>query len=71
MRSRHLVPLLACALLCAWPAGAQEQRGSIEGLIKDSSGAVVPGVSVEARSDTPAAAWPTGGRDGRSSTRAS
>jgi len=42
-------------LLCAWPAGAQEQRGSIEGFVKDSSGAVVPGVAVEARSDTLAA----------------
>jgi outer membrane receptor protein involved in Fe transport len=31
-------------------AVAQEQRGSIEGTIKDSSGAVLPGVTVEARS---------------------
>lgn len=38
MRSRHLVPRLACALLCAWPAGAQEQRGSIEGLGSCRSG---------------------------------
>ena len=39
-------------LLFAWPAAAQEQRGSIEGVIKDSSGAVLPGVTVEARTNT-------------------
>ena len=38
------------ALLFAWPIAAQEQRGSIEGVVKDSSGAVLPGVTVEARS---------------------
>src|SRR4029077_4088883 len=36
--------------LFAWPASAQEQRGSIEGVVKDSSGAVLPGVTVEAKS---------------------
>lgn len=41
--------LLALVLL-AWPAAAQEQRGSIEGVVKDASGAVLPGVTVEARS---------------------
>ena len=40
------------ALLFAWPAAAQEQRGSIEGVVKDSSGAVLPGVTVEARTNT-------------------
>ena len=49
MRFRTLSALL-CALLFAWPAVAQEQRGSIEGVVKDSSGAVLPGVTVEARS---------------------
>jgi hypothetical protein len=39
-------------LLLAWPAMAQEQRGSIEGLIKDSSGAILPGVTVDAKSST-------------------
>src|SRR5205807_9903901 len=42
--------VLLCAMLMAWPAAAQEQRGSIEGVIKDSTGGVVPGVTVEARS---------------------
>jgi outer membrane receptor protein involved in Fe transport len=42
-----MLMLLALAL----PAAAQEQRGSIEGVIKDSSGAVLPGVTVEARSE--------------------
>ena len=33
-----------------FPAAAQEQRGSILGVVKDASGAVLPGVTVEARS---------------------
>jgi hypothetical protein len=37
-------------LLFASLAGAQEQRGSIQGAVKDSTGAVLPGVTVEARS---------------------
>src|SRR3989339_2069624 len=40
---------LLLAALLAVPAFAQEQRGSIEGIVKDSSGAVLPGVTVEAR----------------------
>ena len=49
MRLRTLSVLL-CALLFAWPAAAQEQRGSIDGVVKDSSGGVLPGVTVEAHS---------------------
>jgi outer membrane receptor for ferrienterochelin and colicin len=41
--------LLVCHLL-AVPAAAQEQRGSIEGVVTDSSGAVLPGATVDARS---------------------
>ncbi|MEP6915226.1 MAG: TonB-dependent receptor [Acidobacteriota bacterium] len=37
-------------LLFAWPIAAQDQRGTVEGVVKDSSGAVLPGVTVEARS---------------------
>ncbi|MDO8834574.1 MAG: carboxypeptidase regulatory-like domain-containing protein, partial [Vicinamibacterales bacterium] len=48
MRFRTLV-LLFLALALAMPAMAQEQRGAIEGFVKDSSGAVLPGVSVEAK----------------------
>jgi hypothetical protein len=33
-------------------ASAQETRGSIEGVVRDSTGAVLPGVSVEARTAT-------------------
>lgn len=40
---------LVAALLFAVPAMAQEQRGSIEGVVKDSSGAVLPGVTVVAK----------------------
>jgi hypothetical protein len=38
------------ALLFAWPVAAQETRGAIEGIVKDTSGAVLPGVTVEAKS---------------------
>ena len=48
------VPWWTCvfllALLAALPAEAQETRGSIEGVVKDSSGAGLPGATVEARS---------------------
>ena len=43
---------LVAALLIATPLAAQETRGSIEGIVKDMSGAVLPGVSVEARGIT-------------------
>src|SRR5262249_8751058 len=44
--------LFAVALLVVSvaTASAQEQRGSIEGVIRDSSGAVLPGATIEARS---------------------
>jgi len=41
---------LLLLVLLAVPAAAQEQRGSIEGIVTDSSGGVLPGVTVEARS---------------------
>jgi hypothetical protein len=47
---RSLLVSFVCLLMFAMPLAAQEQRGSIEGLIKDSSGGVLPGVTVEARS---------------------
>jgi outer membrane receptor protein involved in Fe transport len=48
-RSASLCALLA-VFLCLPPAAwAQETRGSIEGVVKDSSGAVLPGVTLEAR----------------------
>jgi hypothetical protein len=45
MRARTLAALIA-VLLLAWPTTAQENRGSIEGLVRDASGAVLPGVTV-------------------------
>src|SRR5258708_38942588 len=45
MRLRSFAALLAITLF-AWPVAAQEQRGSIEGVIKDASGAVLPGTTV-------------------------
>ena len=41
--------VLMAGLLFSGPIAAQEQRGSIEGVIKDGSGAVLPGVRVEAQ----------------------
>ena len=48
MRIR-IVVLFTAALALAWPAAGQEQRASIEGTVRDSSGAVLPGATVEAR----------------------
>jgi hypothetical protein len=44
--SRTAFAVAAWLVLCSSPALAQEQRGSIQGLVKDSSGAVLPGVTV-------------------------
>jgi outer membrane receptor protein involved in Fe transport len=46
---RKASAILACLLLLVSVTRAQETRGSIEGVVKDSSGAVLPGVTVEAR----------------------
>jgi hypothetical protein len=48
MRVRTFAALMV-ALLLAAPVAAQELRGSIEGVVKDTSGAVLPGVTVEAK----------------------
>lgn len=47
---RSASALVALLLLCATAVSAQETRGSIEGTVKDTSGAVMPGVNIEARS---------------------
>ena len=39
------IPLVGALVAPAW---AQDQRGSIEGVVKDASGAVLPGATVEA-----------------------
>jgi len=49
MRIRAFAALVAMALF-AGPVLAQETRGTIEGVVKDASGAVLPGATVEARS---------------------
>ena len=49
MRLRTFAALFA-VLVLAMPAAAQEQSGSIFGVVKDGSGAVLPGATVEARS---------------------
>jgi hypothetical protein len=49
-RSASLLGLLALVLCLGAPAWAQEQRGALEGTVRDSQGAVLPGATVEARS---------------------
>ncbi len=50
MRTKVLVLLaVACNLSSAWPAAAQEQAGSIAGVVRDWSDAVLPGAMVKAR----------------------
>jgi hypothetical protein len=51
MRLRPFATLLIVLALAA-PGWAQETRGAIEGVIKDTSGAVLPGATVEAKSAT-------------------
>lgn len=50
MFARPFATLLVIAAL-AVPAFAQEQRGSIEGVVRDASGAVLPGATVDAASN--------------------
>jgi Carboxypeptidase regulatory-like domain/TonB dependent receptor/TonB-dependent Receptor Plug Domain len=49
LRAPFAVLILVAAL--ATPAWAQDIRGSIEGVVKDASGAVLPGATVEASSN--------------------
>jgi hypothetical protein len=51
MVSRPFAALLVIAAL-AVPAFAQDQRGSIEGVVRDASGAILPGATVEAKAPT-------------------
>ena len=51
MFARPFAALLMIVALAA-PAWAQEQRGSVEGVVRDASGAVLPGSTVEAASPT-------------------
>src|SRR4029453_3381622 len=49
MRLRTLPAGLAVALLAALPLVAQEQRGSVEGVVKDAQGGAVVGATVTAK----------------------
>jgi hypothetical protein len=50
MRQVVRVALALAALLVLWPAGASAQEGQIAGVVRDSSGGVMPGVTVEVTS---------------------
>ena len=50
--TRHHLAGISCAvlaILCLWPAAARAQS-AFTGVVKDTSGAVLPGVTVEAAS---------------------
>ena len=49
MRLRNLAALVAVTLLAALPAVAQENRGAIEGIVKDAQGGAVVGATVVAQ----------------------
>ena len=48
--SRVFLALLALAALMFFPAGASAQNAEIAGVVRDTSGAILPGVTVEAAS---------------------
>ncbi|HWI16638.1 MAG TPA: carboxypeptidase-like regulatory domain-containing protein, partial [Vicinamibacterales bacterium] len=50
LRKPFAVLILIAAI--AAPSWAQDQRGSIEGVVRDASGAVLPGATVEAKAPT-------------------
>src|SRR4029077_1911267 len=53
MDGQKIVGLVICTYLCLLPAAARAQTavtGAIAGTVKDTSGAVLPGVTVEAAS---------------------
>ena len=50
MRSRFTVAILPPLMLLVLPAAAVAQTGSIAGVVRDATGAVLPGVTVEASS---------------------
>ena len=49
-RHAWLLGVLALCLSIATGVSAQETRGSIDGVVKDASGGVLPGATVEVRS---------------------
>ena len=50
MTLRRLGALFFALIVVALPAMAQEQTGAIQGVVTDTTGAVIPGASIEARS---------------------
>src|SRR6185295_17902145 len=50
MTLRRFGALLVALIVMAVPVLAQEQTGGIQGIVTDTTGAVIPGASIEARS---------------------
>ena len=65
MNMRRIGALLFAVAIVALPGFAQEQRGAIEGVVTDASGAIVPGVVVTAHSAAGATQTTTTGTTGR------
>ena len=65
MKLRNFGALLVALVVAALPAYAQEQSGAVEGVVSDATGAVVPGVTVEARSTSGAVVSTTSDTNGR------
>ena len=58
MRIRHLV--VVCLFLAVQTAFAQTDRGSITGTVADTTGAVIPGVAIEAKNVQTGAVYQAG-----------
>src|SRR3989475_11035841 len=59
MRIRRLL-VIVCLLLSALAAFAQTDRGTLTGTVSDTTGAVIPGVAIEARNVQTGAAYQAG-----------
>ncbi|MDO8835609.1 MAG: TonB-dependent receptor, partial [Vicinamibacterales bacterium] len=49
---RRIVLIIMLAAMCTWPAAAQETRGALQGVVKDTQGGVLPGATVELKGAT-------------------
>src|SRR5215813_1849008 len=60
MKFRSLLIVVVCLFVSAAAAFAQSDRGTITGTVSDSTGAVIPGVAIEAKNLQTGAAYQAG-----------